>query len=55
MTNFCLKALKAEPEFAQNETKFVEEVSKQKISEQDLNREFKKQKRIWESQGRPVS
>ena len=49
-----LKALKKQPDIAHDETKFVYEVSKQKISEQELAKEFDKQKKIWEKSGRPV-
>ena len=49
-----MKALKHQPELSQHETKFVYEVSKQKISEQELAKEFEKQKKKWDKAGRPV-
>ena len=49
-----LKALKTHPNLANNESKFAAEVIKLKVSEQELTKEFQKQKKKWEKSGRPV-
>ena len=50
-----IKALKSYPKIADDETKFAYEITKKKVTEQELTKEFQKQKKLWEKQNRPVS
>jgi len=47
--------LKSYPKIADDETKFAFEITKKKVTEQELTKEFQKQKKLWEKQNRPVS
>ena len=53
--NQSFKALKTHPNLAKDESKFAAEVIKRKVSEQELTKEYQKQKKKWEKMGRPVS
>ena len=48
------QALKTHPNLAKDESKFAAEVIKRKVSEQELTKEYQKQKKKWEKMGRPV-
>ena len=49
-----IQALKTHPNLAKDESKFAAEVIKRKVSEQELTKEYQKQKKKWEKMGRPV-
>ena len=51
----AFQALKSYPKIADDETKFAFEITKKKVTEQELTKEFQKQKKLWEKQNRPVS
>ena len=46
--------MKRHPKIAEDETRFTIEITKKKVTEQELTREFQKQKKIWDKQNRPV-
>jgi len=48
-----MAALKTHPNLAKDESKFAAEVIKRKVSEQELTKEYQKQKKKWEKMGRP--
>jgi len=49
-----MAALKSYPKIADDETKFAFEITKKKVTEQELTKEFQKQKKLWEKQNRPT-
>ena len=52
--DWIFQALKHHPKLANDESRFAQEVIKRKVSEQELTKEYQKQKKKWEKMGRPV-